>query len=275
MSTNQTYEEKYGSWALVTGASSGIGREYALQLAAKGLNIAIAARRKDRLGTLAKELEENYRVQTRVLVADLTSPDYLAQIQANTEDIEIGLLVNSAGTGAAGNFLKQPLAKRTQNIQLNVLAPMQLTYVFAEKMRQRGRGGIVFISSLAGLTGMPNMANYAATKSYIISLAHALHTELKEAGIDVLVLSAGAIRTEFNQTEGMKGMDLSKTPNFWMDPDELVEIGINALGKKAAVVPGSMNRIMAFMTSRLLPRQVVMNMFNSSLRKTLDPSLLL
>ena len=138
---NKVFKQKYGSWALVTGASSGIGQEFARQLAAKGLNVAVAARRKARLDTLENELQQKFGVQARAIAVDLTAPDFLDVIQNSTADLEIGLLVNNAGFGVPGAFLKQSMASRTNIVQLNVTAPMQLAYHFGQQMSQRGRGG--------------------------------------------------------------------------------------------------------------------------------------
>jgi short-subunit dehydrogenase len=264
------FPQQYGPWALITGASSGIGREYALQLAAEGLNVAVLARRKERLESLVQEIEATHQVETRIIVADLTTPDAVDIIQASTSDITIGLLVNNAGDGVPGAFLKQDVRAYQRTIQLNVTIPMALSHHFGEQMRRRGKGGIIFTASTAGYTGSPYLANYAAAKSYMISFGMALHTELKESGVDVLVLSPGATRTEMIK---MEGTSMKDAPMPWMDADQVARIGIKNLGKKTAVIPGVVNNIMVFMMSRLMPRSAAMNMFGSMMFKIMDPAI--
>ncbi len=262
------FSQKYGPWALVTGASSGIGREYALQLAEQGLNVAVLARRKERLESLVHEIENKHRVQTRIVVADLTALDVLDTIQAATSDLEVGLLVNNAGAGVPGAFLKRDVQSYTRTVQLNVTIPMQLSHIFGEKMRRRGRGGIIFTSSTVAYTGAPYLANYGAAKSYMLNFGMALHTELKASGVDVLVVSPGATRTEM--VDEMEGANMSKAPMPWMEADEVARIGIKTLGKKSAVIPGAMNNMMMFMMSRLMPRQAGMNMFGRIMQDVMD-----
>ena len=271
MTTADKINSNYGPWALVTGASSGIGQEFARQLAAAGVNVAVVARRQNRLESLVKELENDYGVQARSIVVDLTSPDFLETIEASVEDIEIGLLINNAGAGAPGGFLKQSLDERTRNVQLNVTAPMQLAHVFGQKMSQRGRGGIIFVSSLAAYTGSPYLANYAATKAYLLSLGSALNIELKDKGVDVLVLSPGPTRTEMVDT---MGSNMDQIRMNWMEAGPVAAAGLKALGKEAAVIPGRMNRIMTFTMTHLLPRRTAMSLFGNMMSKTMDPALL-
>lgn len=264
------FSQKYGPWALVTGASSGIGREYALQLAAEGLNIAVLARRKERLESLVQEIEATHQVETRVIVADLTAPDVVDNIQASTSDITIGLLVNNAGDGVPGAFLKQDVSAYQRTIQLNITTPMTLSHHFGEQMRQRGKGGIIFTASTAGYTGSPYLANYAAAKSYMISFGMALHTELKENGVDVLVLSPGATHTEMVE---MEGTSMKDAPMPWMEASQVAHIGIKNLGKKTAVIPGGANNIMTFMMTHLMPRSLAMKLFGSMMFKMMDSEL--
>ncbi|MEM7117852.1 MAG: SDR family oxidoreductase [Chloroflexota bacterium] len=265
------FKEKYGPWALVTGASSGIGREFAKQLAEKGVNVVVAARRKSRLAMLVRELEKTHGVQTRVIEVDLTAPDYLATVSQETADLDIGLLINNAGSAAPGAFLKQSLGERTRVTQLNVLAPMQLAHHFGSQMSQQGRGGIIFVSSMAAYTGSPYLANYAATKAYLLQFGEALSVELKPKGVDVLVLSPGATRTEMAE---MDGTDMSKVPMTWMTAEAVAEVGLKALGQKTAVIPGTLNNMMTTMMTRIMPRKAALTMFGSMMAKTMDPALL-
>ncbi len=265
------FKTKYGSWALVTGASSGIGKAFARQLAAKGLNVVVAARRKDRLDKLVTELENEYGVKARAVVVDLTAPGFLELIETAVSDIEIGLLINNAGSGVPGAFLKQSMASRTKVIQLNVTAPMQLAYHFGQQMSQRKRGGIILVSSISAYMGTPYMSNYAATKAYLLTLGEGLNVELKQNGVDVSVLVPGPTRTEMAEAEGT---DFSDMPNMmWMDAADVAAAGLNALGQKAAVVPGGVNKMMSFMMTRMMPRKVASNMFGGMMKKSMDAAI--
>jgi len=267
----QDLAKKYGPWALVTGASSGIGEQFARLVAANGLNVVLAARREARLVALAGELESQYGIETRVVAVDLSAADYLETIRSATDDIEIGLLVNNAGGGLPGAFLKQDLATRTLAVNLNVVAPMQLTYIFSQKMGARGRGGIIFVSSLAGYMGTPYMANYAATKAYVLHLGEGLHIEMKSKGVDVLVLSPGATRTEIANVEGM---DTSTLPMPWMEADEVAAAALKALGNKSAIIPGRINNFMMFIMNHVMPRKLASAMFGSMLARSMSPEIL-
>ena len=264
------FTQKYGPWAFITGASSGIGREYALQLAAEGLHVVVLARRKERLESLVQEIETNHRVNTRIIVADLTATDALDVIKKATLDLEIGLLVNNAGESIPGAFLNQDIHAYTRTIQLNVTMPMQLSHHFGEKMCQRGRGGIIFTASTIAYSGAPYMANYGAAKSYALNFGMALHTELKSSGVDVLVVSPGATHTEMVE---MEGTHMADAPMPWMDADEVARIGIKNLGQKSAVITGAMNNVMVFIMSRLMPRQLGLNMFGGIMKKVMDQEL--
>ena len=268
----KNFKQKYGSWALVTGASSGIGLEFARQLAAEGINVVLAARRQSRLEALAKDLRQQHQVQTRVIGIDLTDPDFLTKIDEATADLDIGLLVNNAGFAAPGAFLKKPIEDRQRNIQLNINSPMELAYHYGQKMVTRGRGGIIFVSSTAAYTGSPYLANYAATKAYILQFGKALSVELKPKGVDVLVLSPGATRTEM--VDAIEGAQMEKAPMPWMDADAVARAGLRSLGRKPEVIPGFLNNLMMFMMTRLMPTKPALNMFGGIMAKVVDPQLL-
>ena len=172
---NSTFKEKYGPWALVTGASSGIGEEFAHQLAAKGFNLVLAARREQVLDQLARKLDNNHNIRTRTIQIDLSEPDVINVIEGSTRDIEIGLLVNNAGGGFFGTaFLENDLKEEIKVAHLNTIAPTELAHHFGQKMSARGRGGIIFVSSIVAYQGMPYVANYTAAKSYVLVLGESL-----------------------------------------------------------------------------------------------------
>ncbi len=264
------YQALYGPWALVTGASSGIGAAYAHQLAAQGLHVVLVARRQAALETLAATLKREYAVQTRVIVADLSQPDCLSTLVSATEDLEIGLLINNAGASLPGAFLKQPLAGRTDFLHLNVMTPMQLTYHYAELMVARGRGGIVMLASVAGYSGAPYIASYAAAKSYQLKFGLALNVELKEHGVDVLVLAPGATLTGMVETEGL---DMRQANIPWMTAENVAKTGMQALGRTPVVIAGRLNRITTFLITRFFPAPFAVKLLGKTMRPYLDDHL--
>ena len=179
------YNEKYGPCALITGASSGIGAEFAQQLGEKGLNLVLVARRKDRLEKVANQIEQKNKVKVRTLSVDLLSANFLEEIRMVTDDLEIGLLVNNAGMLSIGNYLDSPIDNDLQMIDLNIKVPAILTHHFVKKMVERKKGGIIFTASMLGFMGTPYAATYAGTKAHEIVKTEGLAYELKPKGIDV------------------------------------------------------------------------------------------
>jgi short-subunit dehydrogenase len=238
--------ERYGPWALVTGASSGIGAEFARQLARAGLNLVLVARRKARLDELAEQMEEQHRIQVRTVRADLSRPDFIADILSATQAIEIGLLVNNAGFGLAGSFLDHGMDDELALLDVNCRAPLILTHAFGRKMTRRKRGGIIFVSSVSGYIATPFEASYAASKVYELFLAHSLRYELKKHGVDVLALCPGVTNTEFHELAGMR-------PVAAMPVEPVVAVALEKLGKRSAVVSGWHNRMLVFFL-KLAPR---------------------
>src|SRR5262245_39303 len=243
-----TFNERYGPWALVTGASSGIGAEFARQLAELGLNVAILARRRPRLEELAHELEAKSRVRVKVIAADLSQADFLSLIISETEAIEIGLLVNNAGFGLARSFLDHELEKELALLDVNCRGPLVLTHVFGRQMAGRRRGGIIFVSSVSGYLATPYEATYAASKVYELFLAESLGYELKKNGIDVLALCPGSTDTEFHQISGSRAVAA-------MAVQPVVAKALKNLGRAPVVIPGWHNRLLVYLL-KFTPRQV-------------------
>lgn len=233
-----TFREKYGPWALITGASTGIGAEFARQLAAKGLNLVLVARRQPLLETLADALTHQAKIQVITIAVDLSRPDFLSAIEAQTNSLEIGLVVNNAGAGIVGRFLENDLAQEIGILDLNCRAPLLLTHTFGQKMRTRDRGGFIFVASTSAYQGVPYTSHYAATKSYNLLLAEGLWYELKEIGIDVLALSPGLTDTE---AVAKAGID-RKTANP-MPVDVVVMTALARLGQGPSVIPGWQNQL--------------------------------
>ncbi len=185
--------------ALVTGASSGIGAEFARQLAAKNIDLVLVARSEDKLQELAGQLRSQHGIQTHIIAQDLTAPQAGATIFEKIEyqGLSIDLLVNNAGFGDYGHFSDRPLAKQLSMIQLNVNVLVELTGLFFPAMKQRGEGGIINIASIAGFQPVPKMSVYAATKAFVLNFTEALWAENKDTGVKILAVCPGPTESEF------------------------------------------------------------------------------
>ncbi|MEE8244972.1 MAG: SDR family NAD(P)-dependent oxidoreductase [Pseudomonadales bacterium] len=249
MNTISISQEKYGPWALVTGASSGIGAEFARQIAADKVSVVIVARRQERLNRLAEEIRGRFDVNVKVVVADLTADSGIEAIKRETEDLEIGLLVNNAGREDSGNFLDTPVEAALDTLNLNTKAPLELTHHFARRMADRGKGGIIFLSSIVAFQGVPYIANYAATKAYNLIFAESLAAELKRHNVDVVAAAPG-----FTDTELSPDFDFTGLPMKPMSPPAVVRIALGALGRRNVAVPGMVNKALYYFGKYLLPR---------------------
>lgn len=243
------FKEKYGPWALITGASSGIGAEFAHQLVQHGLNLVLAARRKERLDAIAKELEQNHNIQVQTIQVDLSKPDFMSSIHPVTDTLEIGLLVNNAGISVDGKFLENKLEDELRMLEINCRAPLILAHEFGKKMADRNRGGIIFLASMVAFQGTPFWTNYAATKAHSLLLAEGLGYELKKEGVDVLALCPGFTKTEF-----YGDLDFSGVPVKPGDVKPVVSSALKSLGHRPAVIPGRMNRFLNIMEKYVLTR---------------------
>ncbi len=182
---------RFGPWALVTGASSGIGKEFARQIAASGINIVLVARREDLLKEVGVEFSERYGVEHRVVVLDLSREGFIEQLASATNGLDIGLVVSNAGTGNPGVFLKHDRQLLLETVRLGAMAHLDIAHHFGSKLTERRRGGIVLAGAMGAESGVPLMANDGAAKAYVHSLGEALHFEFKPLGVCVTVLAAG------------------------------------------------------------------------------------
>ena len=238
--------------ALVTGASAGLGVEFARQLSKRGHRLVLAARRKERLEELAKELGN-----ARAVAIDLSKSNAAAKLMADLEanGEEVDLLVNNAGFGLIGRFAKAESKRLRQMIDLNVGTLTDLCRTVAPAMMKRKTGGIINVASTAAFQPGPNMAVYFATKAFVLSFTEALHEELKPHGIRVTCLCPGPTRTEFGDVAGFGGNGLFD--RVAMNAPEVVAAGLDGLEKnKAVVVPGLLNKVTAN-SGRFAPRSVV------------------
>lgn len=238
--------------ALVTGASAGLGVEFARQLSRRGHRLVLAARRKERLDELAQELGD-----ARAVAMDLSREDaaarLMADIEANGESVD--LLVNNAGFGLIGRFAELDAGRLRQMIDLNVGALTELCRAVAPAMIERKSGAILNVASTAAFQPGPKMAVYFASKAFVLSLSEALHEELKPHGIKVTCLCPGPTRTEFGEVAGFGGNGLFD--RVAMNAAEVVEAGLNGLdSNRAVVVTGWLNKVGAAST-RFAPRSVV------------------
>jgi uncharacterized protein len=251
---------QFGPWAVVTGASSGIGREFADQLAAAGINVVLVARRLAVLRELGAELNRRYGVDYRAVGVDLSEPDALGPIAEATADIDVGLLVSNAGAALPGPFLDSDLQAQRAILRLNTAAHLALTHQFGERLARRGRGGIVLVSALGAVHGVPYMAHTAATKAYVATLGAGLHVELAKHGVHVTVLHPGPTRTPV-LTE--LGLDPAKMPIPPMAADDCVREALRALARnRARCIPGRINRLTAALVPPAWTRSIMGRMLS-------------
>jgi short-subunit dehydrogenase len=217
------FAEKYGPAALVTGASSGIGRSFAARLAARGLDLVLIARRVERLQELAARLGKDHGIRVTVCPVDLSRASAAQQILDATASIDIGLVVSNAGFGLKGEHAANDPQAMTDMLMVNCNTPMQLAHGFIPRLRQRGRGGLIFTSSVEALLGCPYSAAYSASKALVNSLGEALWGELTPEGIDVLTICPGATDTEAAALQGIEPATLKNV----MSPDAVAELALD------------------------------------------------
>ncbi len=247
-----SFLEKYGPWAVVSGASAGLGACFARDLAARGLNLVLVARRAERLEELAAELEAAHGVQTLAVPLDLCEEGFGDRLLEAVGEREVGLLINNAGFGDAGAFLAADPAWNARMVRLNCEATVLLAHLFLPAMAERRRGGMVIVASTASFQPCPWMAVYGATKAFDLMLGEALDEELRGQGVDVLSLCPGHTDTEFHQVAGVQGPVAGGTA----DPVIVVRGALDRLGRQQHWVPGLLNKLMS-LGARFGPRRLV------------------
>jgi short-subunit dehydrogenase len=255
------FRARYGPWAVVAGASTGLGAEFARQLAGRGLNVLLLARRKDVTEQLAAELSAAHKVEARAAAVDLGAPDLLQQLRAATGGLEVGLVVYNAAQSLIGPFLEQTLEEKLRIVDVNCRGPLVVADELGRQMAARGRGGIVIMASLAAAQGSPLVATYAASKAFDLVLAEGLWDELAPRGVDVIACRAGATRTP--NYEAAKPM--TKVPMMEVGP--VVTQALDALGKRPSTVPGFINQLANVVMGRLMSRRAAVRLMGKTTRK--------
>jgi short-subunit dehydrogenase len=247
----------FGKWALVTGASAGIGKALADELARGGTNLVLTARRRERLEELSQQLSRTYTIQTKPLVADLAQPEAPAKIFQFTkaQGLHIELLVNNAGFGAYGEFHAVPLQKFLDMVQVNCSAVVHLTHLYMPEMIARRRGDILILSSTAAFQSVPYISTYAATKAFDLLFAEGLAEEAKPYGVRVCALCPGSTESEFAEVAGQTEVTSSK--RYRESAERVARTGLRALAAgKSSIISGFPNYL-GVLGQRLVSRRLV------------------
>ena len=241
--------DRYGPWALVAGASEGLGAAFASQLAARGMHLVLVARRGHLLAQLEEQLTTEYQVEVRCVAGDLADPTFAETLAGAVAGLELGIVIYNAAYTAVGPFAEAPEEEIEQVVDVNVLGPLRVLRALVPAMCARGRGAVVLMSSLSGQQGTPYISVYAASKAFNMILAEGLWYELRAHGVEVVACCAGAMRTpgyikSFNRD--VPGM---------LSPEEAARRTLDGLGGGPRLVPGVVNRLTAVLLGRLLPRR--------------------
>ena len=248
---------KYGPAAIVTGASSGIGRSFARLLAEAGFQLLLPARRIDRLKDLAAELEAAHGVSVVPLEVDLNSTEAVETIFAATAAMDVGLLINNAGFRDAGQYQDIDPARAASMIDINAKLPVLLTHRMLPRLLERGRGGLLFTGSVEANMGLPFSCVYAATKAFIRSLGEGLWGELQGHNIDVLVIEPGSTDTE---NYARQGLDPSASDAVWQ-PDDVARTGLENIANGPILPVGDATEREAIMSMARMPRRDALKLF--------------
>jgi short-subunit dehydrogenase len=251
-------------WVLITGASSGIGEIFALEMASKGKNVVLVARTESKLDQLSERIERTYQVRAEVIVSDLSEEDAPQKVyeECQNRGIEIDILINNAGFATHGWFEQVDRSRQQDEIMLNVLALTNMTHLFLPDMLQKENGAIINISSTAAFQPDPYMAVYGATKAYVLSFTEALYEENRKRGVQFLALCPGSTETSFFDVVGADEASVGKRDT----PEHVVAVAMRALESgKPYAVPGTRNYWTA-QFSRLMPRKSMLRIVGSMLR---------
>lgn len=258
---------RWGRWAIVTGASSGIGEAFAQELAREKHDLVLVARRLDRLERLATSLAANHGVEVRAVELDLSHPERLSSLFEVTSSLDVGLVVSNAGGGQMGHLLSSDIEDQLATVRLNIDAHLRLVHHYGRRLVARGRGGLLLISSTSALQGVPYLASYSAAKAFTVNLAEALRFELAGTGVQLTTLLPGPTATPMLTDN----LDAAKMPMRPMSPAAVAREGLQALAQNRAThIAGASNRMMA-----KLPRALAVQLWASLMRRLAPPARLL
>lgn len=241
----QYLKNKYGDWAIVTGASSGIGLELAKQLADAGFNLIINSRNEERLHKAEQSLKKAGTL-IKSVVADLSANEGVTEIIRASTGLTIGLLINNAGFGTSGLFVDSSLHAEINMLRLNCESVLALTHYFSRHFKEQGRGGIVFLSSLVAFQGVPYAANYAASKAFVQSFAEALAVEMEPFNVDIVAAAPGPVESGFGHRADMQITNS-------ISPEKIGAPILKALGRQTNVVPGLLSKVLVY-SLKTVPR---------------------
>jgi short-subunit dehydrogenase len=261
------FDHRYGPWAVVLGASEGLGEAYADELAGRGVNVVVAARRSALLHDVADRLHHSHGVDTRAAVVDLAADNLMATLRAMTDDLDVGLVIYNATGHFIGPFLDEPLDHALEQVAINVRGLIAVCQHFARPMLARGRGGLVLMGSGAGVAGTAGLAIYSATKAFGLTLAQALHLEWRDQGVDVLGVVAPAMDTpSFRRQFDHDPVSLPQPP---LAPAQVAREVLDALGEEMEMMPGPANR-QGYTLLSALPRIEQARMLSARFAGTLE-----
>lgn len=265
-----SFKEKYGPWAIVAGAAEGLGEAYSTALAKRQLNLVMVDNQLSAMEKLSNKLQKKFGIQTKQLHLDLSEKGAVEQILKTASDADAGLLLYNAAFSQIKPFVDHTSEELDTFIEVNTRTQIQVVHAFAKQLIQLKReGGILMMSSLAGLIGMQLVAPYAATKAFAWNLAEALHHEMKPHKIDVMACIAGATATPaYLRTNPKHGL----VKPLVMKPGEVAEATLKKLGKKTLFIPGFSNRLNYFILTRLLPRKMAASIANKTMGKMYAPA---
>ncbi len=243
------FEERYGPWAVIVGGSEGVGASFARKIARRGVNLVLLARKPGPLDELAAELRAESRVEVRTASIDVTAPDLLEQVQALTNDLDVGLLIYNAGSVPPMPFLDSPLEDALRTLRLNATGQVTLCHHFGRGLRERGRGGIILVGSMAGCAGGADTAVYSGAKAFTQQFGEALWAALGPQGVDVLALVIGATRTPYMERAGL-ALDHPDLPAA--DPDDIAQLGLDEIANGPVRVPAHLEE--TFQALNSMPR---------------------
>lgn len=258
------FSERYGPWAIVAGASEGLGEAFAREIAARGVNVVLVARREEVVRALAEDVARTSGVETTAIAADLSDRNGLQTIIDQTAALDVGLLVYNAGQSFIGPYWETTVDDHLKEIDVNVRGPMVLGHAIGGRMRARRRGGIVLMSSLAGFQGSALVSNYAATKAYNTVLGEGLWEESRGSGVDALVCCAGATTTP-NYQRSAPSQGAGMVP--LQTPEEVAREALDNLGRGPLLITGRMNWLASFLMRRVLPRKIAVGIMGKNMRK--------